>query len=233
VSDVALGERDDVHAREGQSLEQAGGVFLVAAESVQGLGEDDIESPVEGVPHKRLETRAEKRRARDGVIRVLVGDLPALPFGKRAADSQLIGDGRIALIVGGVPRVDPDFHDFTSMDSRRRSAALGLEDFARSLPREYADERAERFVSSDINCRRQIATRVRRNSSSSLALRASSFGHDTPAHVERRFVVLGVRDGDEWAAQSAAPNAPCWCRARKMCSARRSRGITASAIEST
>ena len=125
------------------------------------------------------------------MIRVLVGDLPALPFGKRAADSQLIGDGRIALIVGGVPRVDPDFHDFTSMDSRRRSAALGLEDFARSLPREHADERAERFVSSDINCRRQIATRVRRNSSSSLALPASWFGHDTPAHVERRFVVRG------------------------------------------
>ena len=42
----------------------------------------------------------------------------------------------------------------------------------------------------------------------------------------------GVRDGDEWAAQSAAPNALCWCRARKMCSAQRSRGITASAIES-
>lgn len=42
----------------------------------------------------------------------------------------------------------------------------------------------------------------------------------------------GVRDGDEWAAQSAAPNALCWCRARKMCSAQRSRDITASAIES-
>lgn len=43
---------------------------------------------------------------------------------------------------------------------------------------------------------------------------------------------VGVRDDDEWAAQSAAPNALCWCRARKMCSAQRSRGITASAIES-
>jgi len=118
------------------------------------------------------------------------------------------------------------------MDSRRRSAALGLEDFARSLPREHADERAERFVSSAINCRRQIATRVRHNSSSSLALPASSFGHDTPAHVERRFVVLGVRDGDEWAAQSAAPNALCWCRAGKMCSAQRSRVTTVSTIES-
>ena len=42
----------------------------------------------------------------------------------------------------------------------------------------------------------------------------------------------GVRDGDEWAAQSAAPNTLCWCRARKMCSAQRSRGITARAIES-
>ena len=43
---------------------------------------------------------------------------------------------------------------------------------------------------------------------------------------------LGVRDGDERAALSAARNALCSCRARKMCSAQRSRGITASAIES-
>jgi hypothetical protein len=39
VRDVAFGDRDDVDAGECQSFEQAGGVFLVAAESVQGLGE--------------------------------------------------------------------------------------------------------------------------------------------------------------------------------------------------
>ena len=43
--------------------------------------------------------------------------------------------------------------------------------------------------------------------SSSLAAFPSSFGHDTPAHVQRRFAIRGVRCGDEWAALSAAPNA--------------------------
>src|SRR5690349_14535380 len=34
VGDVAFGQRDDVHAGKRQSLEEAGGVFLVAPESV-------------------------------------------------------------------------------------------------------------------------------------------------------------------------------------------------------
>src|SRR5205823_5396267 len=35
VGDVALGKRDDVDAGKGQSLEEAGGVFLVTAEPVE------------------------------------------------------------------------------------------------------------------------------------------------------------------------------------------------------
>ncbi|MNC94531.1 hypothetical protein D3C83_114090 [compost metagenome] len=46
VRDVALGDRDDVDARERESLEESGGVFLVAAEAVQRLGEHDIEPTV-------------------------------------------------------------------------------------------------------------------------------------------------------------------------------------------
>ena len=46
VGDVAFGDRDDVDAGECQSFEQAGGVFLVAAELVQGFGEDDVEPAV-------------------------------------------------------------------------------------------------------------------------------------------------------------------------------------------
>ena len=38
VRDVALGERDDVDAGEGEALEQTGGVFLVATEAVQRFG---------------------------------------------------------------------------------------------------------------------------------------------------------------------------------------------------
>jgi hypothetical protein len=68
VRDVAFGDCDDVYASERQSLKQAGGVFLVAAESIQRLGQDDIESPVESIAHQRLETRAEKGRAGHRVI---------------------------------------------------------------------------------------------------------------------------------------------------------------------
>ena len=46
VGDVAFGDRDDVDAGECQSFEQAGGVFLIAAEAVQGLGEDDVDGPL-------------------------------------------------------------------------------------------------------------------------------------------------------------------------------------------
>ena len=68
VGDVALGKRDDVDAGKSQSLEQAGRVFLVAAESVQRFGQDDIESPVESIAHQRLEAGAEKGRAGHRVI---------------------------------------------------------------------------------------------------------------------------------------------------------------------
>jgi hypothetical protein len=84
VGDVAFGDRDDVDAGKRQSLEEASGVFLVAAESIQRLGQDDIESAVEGIAHQRLETSAEKSCAGDSVIRVLVRDRPALPLGERA-----------------------------------------------------------------------------------------------------------------------------------------------------
>jgi hypothetical protein len=58
----------NLHAGESQAFEQAGRVFLVAAESVQRLGEDYIESAIQRIPHQRLKTGAEKRRTGDGVI---------------------------------------------------------------------------------------------------------------------------------------------------------------------
>ena len=88
VRDVAFGERDDVDAGEGEALEESGGVFLVAAEAVQRLGEDDIESTVQRIAHQRLETGAKQRRAGHRVVRVLLRDRPALPLGKRPADAQ-------------------------------------------------------------------------------------------------------------------------------------------------
>src|SRR5690606_36023728 len=63
MRDVALGERNDVHASEGKPLEQSGRVLLVPTESVQRLCEYDVESSVQRVAHQRLETGTKQRRA--------------------------------------------------------------------------------------------------------------------------------------------------------------------------
>ena len=63
VRDVAFGERDDVDAGEGEALEETGCIFLVAAEAVQRLGEDDIKSTVQScLARARTRTRGADRR---------------------------------------------------------------------------------------------------------------------------------------------------------------------------
>ena len=141
------------------------------------------------------------------MIRVFLRDRPTLPLSERSAHAHLIGDRRVPLVVRGIARVDADFHGFTSMDDRCVASKLRLERFARRLPRQNSYERAKHIVACRINRHGCSATNDWRNTSSSLASFASSFGHDTPAHVERRLAIRGVRDGDEWAALSAAPNA--------------------------
>ena len=49
MRDVTLGERDDVHADEGETFEKPGSILLIAAESIQRFGEDNVESPVQRV----------------------------------------------------------------------------------------------------------------------------------------------------------------------------------------
>jgi hypothetical protein len=200
VSDVAFGDRDDVHAGECQSFEKTGGVFLITAESVQRFRQDDVETSVQSIVHQRLEARAEKRRTRDSVIRVLVRERPTLTLRKCAADPELIRDRCITLIVGRVPRVDADLHHFTSVHNRRLAAELRLEHFARRLPRQHPHKCPERIAASRINRFGRSSSNDWRITSGSPSVLASSFGHDTPAHVDRRSWFWGVRDIDEWAA---------------------------------
>jgi hypothetical protein len=123
---------------------------------------------------------------------------------ERAADPKLIPDGRIALIVGRVPRVDADFHGFTSVENFRLAARLAFEELTSRLPREYSYQRAKCVITSRLG--RQV-TNASRKTSRSFSSFAFPFAHDTPAHVERRFAIPGVRYSDEWAALGAAPNA--------------------------
>ena len=124
MRDVAFGERYDVDAGEGEALEQARGVFLVPAEPVERFGEDDIEPAIQRVPHQRLESGAQERGAGDRVIGELLNDRPALAPGELTADADLVCDGGVALIVGGVPRVDRNLHcTLISGRSCRRAAS--------------------------------------------------------------------------------------------------------------
>jgi hypothetical protein len=93
VRDVTLGERDDVHAREREAFEQAGRVFLVAAESIERLGENHIELMAERIAHQRLKSCAKQSGTRDRMIGILLSDRPAIAFGESAAHAQLVGDG--------------------------------------------------------------------------------------------------------------------------------------------
>jgi hypothetical protein len=110
VRDVAFGQRHDAHAGEREPLEQARRVFLIAAEPVERFGQDDVELVPQRLAHETLKARAQERRARHGVVRVLACDLPALALRELAAHAELVRDRRVPLVIRGVAGVDGDFH---------------------------------------------------------------------------------------------------------------------------
>jgi hypothetical protein len=110
MRDVAFSERDDVDAGECEAFEEARGVLLVTAETIERFGHDDIELLLERFAHHRLEAGPHDRRARDRMVGVLGGDVPTLALRQLAADAELVSDRRVALVLGRVPRVDGGFH---------------------------------------------------------------------------------------------------------------------------
>ena len=132
VRDVALGESDDVHAGEGEALEESCGVFLVPAESIQRFREDDVESPVQRVAHQRLESGAKQRGAGDRVIGELLNDRPALASCELAAYPELVRNRGVALVVRRVPGVDGDLHCTVTSGGVSRSAATSRSNRSRA-----------------------------------------------------------------------------------------------------
>jgi hypothetical protein len=63
---------------------------------------------------------------------------------------------------------------------------LRLEQFPRSLMGKRSDESAQMIVTLRVDLVVRVRANVRPMSSPALAPMLSSFGHDTPAHVERR-----------------------------------------------
>jgi len=106
----AFGQGHDGNAGEGEALEQARGVFLVAAEAIERLGEDDVDLLAERDSHHRLKAWTHQRCARHRVVRVLLRALPTFALRVLPADAELVDDRRLALIVRRVAGVDGNLH---------------------------------------------------------------------------------------------------------------------------
>jgi hypothetical protein len=99
VRDVSSGEGDDIHAGEGEALEESGGVLLIPAEPVQRLREYDVKSPVQRVPHQRLEAGAKQGGAGDRVIGEFVNNHPTVASCEVATHPELVRNRCVALVV--------------------------------------------------------------------------------------------------------------------------------------
>ena len=99
LADLALGHGHQPHAGEGQLLEQAGDVLLVAAQPVQRLGDHDVEPAGAHVLEQPLVARPQRRGAAHRVVGVDLGHRPALPLGQLAAQPHLVLDRGLALRV--------------------------------------------------------------------------------------------------------------------------------------
>jgi hypothetical protein len=72
------------------------------------------------------------------------------------------------------------------MSLRRVTLLSRLEELARRLTCKYSDEGAQIVVTSRVDLAVHVRASVRPTFSPPPAPMSSSFGHDTPAHVERR-----------------------------------------------
>jgi hypothetical protein len=106
LADLALGHGHQPDAGEGQQLEQARRVLLVAAQPVQPLRHHHLEPPAAYVLEQAPVAGAQCRGAAQGVVGVDLGHLPALPLDEPAAQPHLVLDAHRALRVRAVARVD-------------------------------------------------------------------------------------------------------------------------------
>ncbi|OUJ14549.1 hypothetical protein HK28_12875 [Acetobacter sp. DsW_063] len=110
MTDFSFGQGDDLHAREGHALEQAGDVFLIAGKAIHRFGEHELEATACGIGHEGLDTGPQQGRSRDGMVGIVFDHKPALLFGVEMTQAQLICDRGFALVVGRIAGIDRNTH---------------------------------------------------------------------------------------------------------------------------
>ena len=117
-ADLALGQRDDLHSRELQTLEQGGHVSLIAGDAVQRLGQHDVELPGLGVAEQGLDAGAQDHAGSgDGGVTIVIHHLPALARGALFTEAELVLNRSRPLVVRGIAGIERDTgHDSTPSD---------------------------------------------------------------------------------------------------------------------
>lgn len=110
MRDFALGQGDDLHIGIGHALVEANDVLLIARQAIHRLGQDIPERPRVASEIRAWMPGRSSEAPGDGVVGILLDNLPALLLGVETADAELIGDRSVALVVGGIAGLDRDFH---------------------------------------------------------------------------------------------------------------------------
>src|SRR5437879_2785594 len=111
LADLTFANRDELHAGEGQLLIEGGYVLLVAGETVERLGDDDVELTPACIIEQALIAPAQPAGTALGTVGVGGGQGPAFGRDPRLAEAQLVLDRGITLEVGGITGVDDGAHD--------------------------------------------------------------------------------------------------------------------------
>ena len=107
---LALADRQQRHAVEDELLEQRRHMLLIARQTIEAFGDDDVEMLLARVRKKRLVAGAQMRRAARAVVGIDAAEPPAFRFDAAAADAHLILDRGVALKLRGIAGVNDGAH---------------------------------------------------------------------------------------------------------------------------
>src|SRR5215831_7623605 len=113
LTDLALGDGDNLDGAEAELLVEAGDMLLVAREAVERLGDDDVEAAGAGVGEELLVAGAEMVGAAQRMVGIGADDGPALRRDPGGAEADLVLDRGLALVLGRVAGIDGGAHGET------------------------------------------------------------------------------------------------------------------------
>src|SRR5215831_15013843 len=122
LTDLALGDGDNLDGAEAELLVEAGDMLLVAREAVERLGDDDVEGAGARIGEELLVAGAEMVGAAQRMVGIGADDGPALRRTPRRAEADLVLDRGLALVLGRVAGIDGGAHESLLSPKRCRSA---------------------------------------------------------------------------------------------------------------